>query len=51
MDRACSDDHERHAGDVMPDPWDDPEQADWVDPPRVALPPAPGAEGGDGDGR
>jgi hypothetical protein len=22
-------DHEQHAGMIIPDPWDDPEQTDW----------------------
>lgn len=24
-----SDEHERAAGEVIPDPWDDPDQEDW----------------------
>lgn len=32
-------DHVAYAGEVIPDPWDDPEQTDW-----------PTSEGGAGDG-
>jgi len=24
-----NEDHEKYAGEVIPDPWDDPEQTDW----------------------
>lgn len=27
-------DPERHIGEVIPDPWDDPEQKDWPDNPK-----------------
>jgi hypothetical protein len=35
-----TEDHEKYAGAVIPDPWDDPEQDDWPMNP----------EGGDEDG-
>lgn len=27
--RAPEEDPEEHIGEVIPDPWDDPEQTDW----------------------
>lgn len=39
---AHDEDPESLAGDVIPDPWDDPNQPDWPDNPTPAEPPPDG---------
>lgn len=39
-------DHEKHIGAMVPDPWEDPEQKDWTTFNLMVTAPAPGEVSG-----